>query len=70
MEKLKPCPFCGGEARLIIKYNQYLVICDGDLWCDAKQGWFSNKSNAISAWNRRANDVCITPNSESGRTEQ
>lgn len=53
MDKLKSCPFCGGNARLIIANNQYLVMCDGDSWCDAKQGWFSNELDAISAWNRR-----------------
>ena len=53
MSELKPCPFCGGRAKLIVVNNQYQVMCDGYA-CLAKQGWWERKDYAINAWNRRA----------------
>ncbi len=62
MEKLKPCPFCGGEAKVysvnIFKAEIY-VKCQT---CNSrtltyKGGHFGDtKYLAIQAWNRRAND--------------
>ena len=59
MTKLKPCPFCGGEAEIIaIDYD------DDELWyrpecskCNC--GWLENfetPREAITAWNRRVGD--------------
>ena len=52
--KLKPCPFCGGEAEVIAhnKFQFYKVVCKH---CKA-QGYqfFPNEEQATEAWNRRA----------------
>ena len=50
-EPLKPCPFCGNEAKLISGDNgEYRVWCD---ICEAEATWFLNEGTAIEAWNRR-----------------
>lgn len=53
-EKLKYCPFCGGEAILLWLGN----IAEGD-WikcvsCECQTKLYSTTSEAIEAWNRRA----------------
>lgn len=55
-EVLKPCPFCGDnspELRYDFKDRSYHVLC---LSCNAMGGNRSNKSYAISVWNRRAGE--------------
>lgn len=50
-DKLKPCPFCGGEA--------IIDGCDDTLWsvicekCNASINYNETKQDAIIAWNRR-----------------
>lgn len=57
-EKLKPCPFCGGEAEFVfIKDNQY-VRCSR---CGAVGANTFNAKDVIAAWNRR---VCVKQNAE------
>ena len=54
--KLKPCPFCGGEGKVMRfpKCNRkYAVICSNVL-CFASVGNYSTtKELAIDTWNRR-----------------
>lgn len=56
MQKLKPCPFCGGEAciqeHVFIGYTStYGVVC---LDCCAEiRQFFYTTEEAIEAWNRR-----------------
>ena len=64
---LKPCPFCGGEARIrtgvtsgVPKSSKAIVICQKclastDLFCD-KEGDAKFVFEAIEAWNRRAGE--------------
>ena len=58
-EKLLPCPFCGGEARVIeetrddncFRMDGYAVRCEK---CDVSTDLYVESDVAISVWNRRA----------------
>lgn len=58
--ELKPCPFCGGKARLIYVSQMSAVKCPkcgtlGKVVADYyKQG--DGKGEAIEFWNRRADN--------------
>ena len=59
MEELKPCPFCGGEATLLIdgKYGYYTFHHDGRAKCPAAYAHnadYATEAEAIEAWNTRA----------------
>lgn len=58
--ELKACPFCGGEATVVIltlsdreETKEPYVICKT---CHAMSAWYMSREDAINAWNRRAND--------------
>lgn len=69
MEKLKPCPFCGGEAEIrytgnnsgiygytsniIMKSHPGLVMCRG---CHISTIRYSRVCRAIERWNGRAGE--------------
>ena len=63
MDKLKPCPFCGGEARLLLnakrkiygkdEYKTGVVACCNV--CEARM-FYASEELAIKAWNRRADN--------------
>lgn len=57
----KPCPFCGGEAKVAKEGSWtdqslfYSVFCT----CCRSQGyWFRTIEEAIAAWNQRAERTC------------
>lgn len=57
--KLKPCPFCGGEAQLDKNEFGHVNASCKDHKC---RGWacclnYNNKKEAVDAWNRRAGDA-------------
>ena len=49
---LKPCPFCGGEARLvkIDQTDERFVMCG---YCGICTILYGDERNAIYAWNKR-----------------
>lgn len=57
--KLKPCPFCGGEAKVgyaINDYNRWGVSCN-TCGCVVEVGfgdYEDTMEEAVKAWNRRA----------------
>ena len=66
MADMKPCPFCGGKARLLTRQiatndnpifrewkYEYIVKCNK---CRASVGHYSQSETAKKAWNRRAKD--------------
>lgn len=67
MNKLKPCPFCGGEAEILEQYNVlthipvYRVFCNNTVerGCvvSVQTVWYDNKGEAIEAWNRRVEEL-------------
>ena len=62
MKKLKPCPFCGGEAECFTnKHGDSYCECydeynDYDC-CGVKMPDCDTKENAIKAWNTRVVNI-------------
>ena len=61
MNRLKPCPFCGGEAVLTehsVFLKRYQIICTGYTTCEIlpSTDLMEKPEQAIEAWNRRAKD--------------
>lgn len=57
-EKLKRCPFCGGEAILEEDDGLYRVVClldneDNVGFLEVSTCWMSDKEKVISKWNTR-----------------
>lgn len=54
MANLKPCPFCGGEARRYEgRTDFYGVTCKK---CSCKVFGYASAGSATRAWNRRAEE--------------
>ena len=51
-DKLKPCPFCGGEAEMLnYSPSEWLVVCPT---CDGMvERWRNTEKEAVEQWNRR-----------------
>ena len=64
-EKLRPCPFCGGEAHVLsekthnggrkFRVGCYDPCCSGAAFEGAV---YFDRSEAVAAWNRRAERTC------------
>lgn len=50
--ELKPCPFCGGEAKVVDQFyvSARYVICEH---CGATSSWCLTNEQAVKSWNRR-----------------
>ena len=59
-EPLKACPFCGSKATECAddNYSNYWVQCTN---CFAQSDAFFTKSDAVDAWNTRAEGTNINP---------
>lgn len=55
-EKLKPCPFCGGEAEYSEHIGANLRFCSVKCGCGACRVG-RTKEEAIMSWNKRTYDV-------------
>lgn len=57
--ELKPCPFCGGEPRLVEEISLAKVACM-NRGCDVEPEtpWFWSVDEAAEAWNTRAERTC------------
>ena len=53
--ELKPCPFCGGKADILIFEGERVYI-ECRRHCCEQAIIYPNKELAIEAWNRRAED--------------
>ena len=54
-QKLKPCPFCGGEASIYVAHDDgYYVCCDE---CGCGLPVYNTEEDAIREWNRRTKCV-------------
>ncbi len=59
MEKLKKCPFCGGEAELNVKHGFKGEIIIAFVYCKEcgiATRSYAFESTAIEAWNRRVKE--------------
>ena len=61
MEKLKPCPFCGGEAEIINKGDKFhpdrfVPRCKGKYCIGRNIKYFPSEHCAAIIWNGRAKD--------------
>lgn len=52
MSELKPCPFCGGKAKLL-GFTRFWVQCEP---CGAQTPLYVFEDAAEEAWNRRVGD--------------
>ena len=55
-EKLKPCPFCGGEVEIVghNNANPFMIFCENcglEFGIEKEYHWW-----AVKAWNRRVSD--------------
>ncbi|WP_145515466.1 Lar family restriction alleviation protein [Yersinia aleksiciae] len=72
--KLKPCPFCGGEAHLLTSNGMsFLVecsICLTDfLNGPVGIGWYRSEKDAAADWNERPSDRALKAQLEAAQKE-
>ena len=68
-EKLRNCPFCGGEAKLYSRavdwlLSEHLVRCKK---CHCITDTYDTKEEAVEVWNRRVADDDIRSKQDDDR---
>ena len=65
-EILKPCPFCGSEARMLGTEHQWFnpACSNPDCGCEWTDS-YTTEAEAIEAWNTRPVETCILEGSYS-----
>ena len=56
MEELKPCPFCGGEAKLFVTSNGVCVKCTEEfsMGCGCQTDWYEDVTAfGCDGWRKR-----------------
>lgn len=60
MNELKPCPFCGGKAKVIRSHvcldNKYYAVCENDNCQAAICVDSETREKAIELWNKRVSE--------------
>lgn len=55
--ELKPCPFCGGEAKIMkVPATGNCVAYCTKCAADVGRAWYWKENDAAKAWNRRVTD--------------
>lgn len=49
-EELKPCPFCGGKAKLVLAMGQAWILCPE---CESSGPMSQSIEGAVGIWNKR-----------------
>lgn len=62
LKDLKPCPFCGGKAEMVVKKHiptgfEYTPRCVKTACAGRLAKKWLDEYNAYMAWNRRADDA-------------
>lgn len=52
--KFKPCPLCGGVAKIWEGTSGKRIVCEK---CEIGTIWSNNESNLVRNWNKREEDV-------------
>lgn len=61
--ELKPCPFCGGEPRLVEEISLAKIACmNRGCEVEPETPWFWSVDEAAEAWNTRAERTCKAAN--------
>ena len=55
MKELKPCPFCGGKAKILSRaidwlLDEHIIKCES---CNCRTDTYETKGEAREAWNKR-----------------
>lgn len=59
MDKLKPCPFCGGDVRFDKEYSYFrdnMLYCDGCDMVFTLDDYAASDDDIVRVWNRRADN--------------
>lgn len=54
--ELKPCPFCGGQARIREDEGGFYQVTCTSVACEIHTFSFDDVSDAVERWNRRVNE--------------